>query len=280
MILNTQIKKYRMDANLTQEDLAKKMYLSRQSISKWENGESLPSVENLVLLSEILQIPLDELIKGRQEFPLPFAFGKLESKWPLVLHLTLPAISLLGALLSPFGSGEFYAYFLVAIFLFLIGITISFFDFKRYYQYFVLTHAGIDVDMTPGKTKIARIVSGLMGHRKGKLIPYSQIESLEIYFDNEGYSPENPTVLRYRPRQMYLVRERFMWILTTKQGEKFQLPLDMLFYSESQERKYFPSIMTFLREKDVCLIDQYGIIEAMEKEFDLIKTAYQSKKVA
>lgn len=51
MILNQQIKKFREAKSLTQEDLAIQMNVARQSISKWEQGVSYPTIDNLVLLS-------------------------------------------------------------------------------------------------------------------------------------------------------------------------------------------------------------------------------------
>ena len=64
MELGNQIKKYRQEAQLSQEELANRVYVSRQTISNWENDKSYPDVNSLVLLSEIFQISLDKLIKG------------------------------------------------------------------------------------------------------------------------------------------------------------------------------------------------------------------------
>ena len=64
MELGKQIKKYRQEAQLSQEELANRVYVSRQTISSWENDKSYPDVNSLVLLSEIFQISLDNLIKG------------------------------------------------------------------------------------------------------------------------------------------------------------------------------------------------------------------------
>lgn len=64
MELGKQIKKYRQEAQLSQEELANRIYVSRQTISNWENDKSYPDVNSLVLLSEIFQISLDKLIKG------------------------------------------------------------------------------------------------------------------------------------------------------------------------------------------------------------------------
>ena len=64
MELGKHIKNYRQEANLSQEELAERVYVSRQTISNWENDKSYPDVHSLVLLSEIFQISLDKLIKG------------------------------------------------------------------------------------------------------------------------------------------------------------------------------------------------------------------------
>ena len=64
MELSHQIKKYRHQFNISQEALAEKIYVSRQTISNWENDKSYPDIHSLVLLSEIFHISLDELVKG------------------------------------------------------------------------------------------------------------------------------------------------------------------------------------------------------------------------
>lgn len=64
MELGKQIKKHRQEVQLSQEKLADRVYVSRQTISNWENDKSYPDVNSLVLLSETFQISLDNLIKG------------------------------------------------------------------------------------------------------------------------------------------------------------------------------------------------------------------------
>lgn len=61
-----QLKKLRQEKNISQEDLAQELFISRQAISKWENGAVTPDLENLVKLSEILTVSLDELVKGEK----------------------------------------------------------------------------------------------------------------------------------------------------------------------------------------------------------------------
>lgn len=64
MELGKQIKKHHQEVQLSQEELAERVYVSRQTISNWENDKSYPDVNSLVLLSETFQISLDNLIKG------------------------------------------------------------------------------------------------------------------------------------------------------------------------------------------------------------------------
>ena len=50
--------------NLSQEELAEKVYVTRQTVSNWENDKSYPDVHSLLLLSMLFNISLDQLIKG------------------------------------------------------------------------------------------------------------------------------------------------------------------------------------------------------------------------
>ena len=65
--LSKQIKKYRKEANLSQEELADKVFVSRQTISNWENDKNYPDIKSLVLMSEVFHVSLDNLIKGDLE---------------------------------------------------------------------------------------------------------------------------------------------------------------------------------------------------------------------
>ena len=67
MELGKQIKKYRSEKAISQDALAEKIYVSRQTISNWENDKSYPDVNSLVLLSKVFNVSLDQLIKGDME---------------------------------------------------------------------------------------------------------------------------------------------------------------------------------------------------------------------
>ena len=67
MELAGQIKKYRADLELSQEALAEKIYVSRQTISNWETEKSYPDINSLIRMSEIFGITVDKLLKGDAE---------------------------------------------------------------------------------------------------------------------------------------------------------------------------------------------------------------------
>ena len=68
MKIGDQLKKARMDKNLTQEEVAEKIFVSRQSISNWENNKTYPDIGNVIALSDLYQISLDVLLKGSDNF--------------------------------------------------------------------------------------------------------------------------------------------------------------------------------------------------------------------
>lgn len=67
MDISKQIKKYRLDSKLSQEVLAEKIFVTRQTISNWENGKNYPDINSLVLLSNLFGVSLDILVKGDLE---------------------------------------------------------------------------------------------------------------------------------------------------------------------------------------------------------------------
>ncbi|GAA3623076.1 helix-turn-helix transcriptional regulator [Secundilactobacillus similis DSM 23365 = JCM 2765] len=64
MHIHQQIKHHRERLGLTQDMLAERLYVSRQTISNWETGRSYPDLENLLRLSILFDTSLDELVKG------------------------------------------------------------------------------------------------------------------------------------------------------------------------------------------------------------------------
>lgn len=65
--ISVNLAKARISADYSQEGLANELGISRQAVSKWERGESVPDLGNLIALAELYGIDLDELIRGKAE---------------------------------------------------------------------------------------------------------------------------------------------------------------------------------------------------------------------
>ena len=64
MEFNNKLYELRKQKGFSQEELANRLNVSRQTVSKWEVGESTPDMEKLVAISDLFEISLDELVKG------------------------------------------------------------------------------------------------------------------------------------------------------------------------------------------------------------------------
>ena len=125
MELGTQIRKYRNERTLSQEALAEKVYVSRQTVSNWENDKSYPDVKSLMLLSEVFEVSLDQLIKGDVEIMKeqieqidqadqadPERFGRLSNIFTILF---------LAVLITPVPLVHFLSYAGLAIWIVILG---------------------------------------------------------------------------------------------------------------------------------------------------------------
>ena len=62
-ILAKNIKKYRKQQNISQNDLAKALFISPQAVSKWESAVTIPDIENIYNVSKILEVSIDTLLR-------------------------------------------------------------------------------------------------------------------------------------------------------------------------------------------------------------------------
>lgn len=67
MKFNEKLIELRKATGFSQEELANKLNVARQTVSKWELGETTPEMDKLVKLSEIFNVTLDELIKDEND---------------------------------------------------------------------------------------------------------------------------------------------------------------------------------------------------------------------
>lgn len=66
MEFNEKLQHLRTGKNLTQEQLAEQLYVSRTAISKWENGKGYPNIESLKCISKFFLVSIDELLSGEE----------------------------------------------------------------------------------------------------------------------------------------------------------------------------------------------------------------------
>lgn len=81
MNIDRQIQAIRQKNNLTQERLASDLAVSRQAVSKWESGRAIPDIENLMYISDLYGVSLDELVKGDERVVRKVMADNSAKKW-------------------------------------------------------------------------------------------------------------------------------------------------------------------------------------------------------
>ena len=80
MALNDNIKKFREEKNLTQQQLADKLYVSRQTVCRWENGSRCPDLITAKKLALELDVSMDELIADEDVSDIQINYGIWKSE--------------------------------------------------------------------------------------------------------------------------------------------------------------------------------------------------------
>uniref|UniRef100_UPI0009FB9296 helix-turn-helix domain-containing protein n=1 Tax=Mediterraneibacter glycyrrhizinilyticus TaxID=342942 RepID=UPI0009FB9296 len=66
-MINDNIRKYRKEKGISQEEMAVRLHVVRQTVSKWENGKSVPDAEALIGISKLLEVPVSKLLGAEVE---------------------------------------------------------------------------------------------------------------------------------------------------------------------------------------------------------------------
>jgi len=85
----TVLRKKRKALNLTQQELADQLHVTRQTLSRWENNSTFPNLDTLVELSIILDIPLDNLLKGEDNIMVKQISSDVREKKKLKRYLAI-----------------------------------------------------------------------------------------------------------------------------------------------------------------------------------------------
>ncbi|NLC97113.1 MAG: helix-turn-helix transcriptional regulator [Erysipelotrichaceae bacterium] len=113
MEVSDRIKKLREENNITQQEMADKIGVSRAAIAKWETNKGLPDISNLIRISDIFNISLDELIKGNEDVKRKIISDSDSKKWHYLVIVYLISIIV------------YIGYFVYAHRIFMAGFLIS-----------------------------------------------------------------------------------------------------------------------------------------------------------
>ena len=127
MELGSQVKKYRTELGLSQEELAEKIFVSRQSISNWENDKTYPDIKSLLLLSETFSVSLDTLIKGDIEKMKKEI--DVQEKAEFMKNSRIYSILFAGLILLPVPLTHFFGWWGLAAYIIYFAVTL-FYAFK------------------------------------------------------------------------------------------------------------------------------------------------------
>lgn len=135
MNFSAQLKKYRKVNNFSQETLAEKIYVSRQTISNWENDKTYPDIQHLITLSLLFDITVDELLKGDVKTMKQTVNAKKQfSSNTQMLIMSFAAIIILAAVMllsEQIGSATLYAMVFAAIIMLGAAIRIEYLKRKH-----------------------------------------------------------------------------------------------------------------------------------------------------
>ncbi|WP_411676918.1 helix-turn-helix domain-containing protein [Caproicibacter sp.] len=80
MEFNEKLQQLRKQKNLTQEELADSLYVSRTAVSKWESGRGYPNIDSLKAISKLFSVSVDELLSGEELISLAETESKENAK--------------------------------------------------------------------------------------------------------------------------------------------------------------------------------------------------------
>lgn len=92
MKFSEKIKEIRKMQNLTQEQFAEKIFISRNAVAKWESDRGYPDIQNLITISEVFEISLDDLIKNDKKLKTKIILDSASKKWHILVIIYLIAI--------------------------------------------------------------------------------------------------------------------------------------------------------------------------------------------
>ena len=122
MDVGIRIKKYREKQNISQDELAEKIFVSRQTISNWENSKSYPDIKSLLLLSDIFKVSLDDFMKGDIEKIKKLVNTQKVREFNIIGYIYLAELLILAISAYPLFSVDGYTGIIIWLCLFTVAL--------------------------------------------------------------------------------------------------------------------------------------------------------------
>lgn len=120
MNVGARIKKHREKQKISQDELALKVFVSRQTISNWETNKSYPDIKSLTMLSNIFHVTLDDFIKGDIEEMKKIVSKEKIEKFNIISYIFLAEMLILMFSAYPLFSIDGYIGVIIWTFFFVI----------------------------------------------------------------------------------------------------------------------------------------------------------------
>lgn len=155
MKLGERLYNYRRKKGLSQEDVAAKLNVTRQTVSKWETDQTLPDLDKIELICELFEISADELLKGKKEDVVTSSFkeeGRKNKAIVISLSIFLYFLAIIWIILSS-ELLNINAGLMVSIFMLICGLSTV-----NIVYYFIANNVPKKEKRNPANKKFNRIV--------------------------------------------------------------------------------------------------------------------------
>lgn len=147
------LKAAREAKGMSQKALADRLYVTRQAVSRWENGARYPDLQMARRLSEILEVSLDELLSGEAYKPQVENRPVLEPQWPRRVEIMLLAFAAITSLMSA------------------VSGAVGFSEFAEFKELFYDTYVSVVVSACGGFVETALLGWALVCSLRGRFTP-------------------------------------------------------------------------------------------------------------
>ncbi|WP_164508184.1 helix-turn-helix domain-containing protein [Lapidilactobacillus wuchangensis] len=236
---------YRQRFGYTQNQLAEQLHISPQAISRWETGETLPSIDNLVALSDLYDLSLDQLILAGPYFKRPLIIDR-PFAWPKFIGFAI-IWTLISLFLTGFGYQPWWLFALVLIVGLIFVLPVVFQD------YWQIDRTGLRVTHYQGGSW--QRIAALWRRTPQQLLSYAEMTQVKLSYQ-----------LRQQQSPWDFWPDPVIMQVTLEDGQQVSLNLS------GSLQDYLPRLVMFLSRQHIQVIDEQHLVDKLLMGQDL----YQS----